>query len=131
MPKNVSIDEVSEMKRPSDFTQILIHRDPVDMRKQALGLSQLISETFGNKSFNPDKLYIFSNKRKKILKCLYWDKTGFALWTKILDQAIFPWPKKYQTESVTISAEQLAWLLEGVDIWKLKKHEALSFERVF
>ena len=119
------------MKRPSDFSQILLHRNPVDMRKQAAGLSHLISETFGEQSFQPDRLYIFSNKRKKILKCPYWDKTGFALWTKVLDQEIFPWPKKHQNEAVVLNAEQLSWLLEGIDIWNLKKHESVSFERVF
>ena len=117
------------MRSPKDFTGIFIHKDPVDMRRGINGLADII-ESAKMGDLMGRNLFIFSGKRKHTIKILYFDKSGFCLWQKRLERERFPWPKKLSTEVVQITAEQLSWLLEGYDIWKIKPFAELHFERV-
>ncbi len=117
------------MKSPKDFKNVFIHRDPVDMRKSINGLSEIVQlEEMGN--LMGPSLFVFAGRRKNTIKVLYFDQSGFALWMKKLEKDKFPWPKKSTTENVEISSEQLSWLLDGYDIWKVKPFERLHFEKV-
>ncbi len=117
------------MKATTSFTGIFIHRDPVDMRRGINGLCEIVSlDNMGELSGK--NLFIFCGKRKNSIKILYFDHSGFCLWQKKLDQARFPWPKKNAESVVQLSSEQLNWLLEGYDVWKMKPFEEIKFERV-
>ena len=52
---------------------------PTDMRKQINGLSMIVSEDLEMDPFGGN-LFLFCNKLRKILKIIYWDKNGFAMW---------------------------------------------------
>lgn len=117
------------MKSPKDFKSVFIHRDAVDMRKSINGLSEIV-QTEGVGSLMGPSLFVFAGKRKNTIKILYFDHSGFALWMKRLEKDKFPWPKKSTNEIVEISPEQLSWLLDGYDVWKLRPFEALHFEQV-
>ena len=45
-------------------------------------------------------------KNRRNIKVVYWDKTGFAMWTKILEKEKFPWPKNNQLNQMTLNQEQ-------------------------
>ena len=62
------------------------------------------------------------------MKTVYWDRTGFALWQKRLEVEKFRWPVKLQDDIIKVSAEQMEWLLAGLDIIKAKPHETLRFD---
>lgn len=117
------------MKSPKEFSGVFIHRDPVDMRKAINGLSALVQEAGMGDLMGPH-LFVFCGKRRDVIKVLYFDKSGFALWQKRLEREKFPWPKKSTLEVVDISPEQFTWLLDGYDIWKMKPFSELKFERV-
>ncbi len=117
------------MKSPKDFTGIFIHRDVVDMRKGINGLSDLVQSSLMGDLMGKN-LFIFSGQRKNTIKILYFDQSGFCLWQKKLDQQNFAWPKKSTEEIVDITPEQLCWLLDGYDVWKMKKFNEVKFERV-
>ena len=117
------------MKRPSDFSGVFIHREPVDMRKAINGLGEIV-ESAGMGDLMGPYLFVFSGRRRNSIKVLYFDKSGFALWQKRLEKAKFPWPKKHTDEVVRLSPEQFEWLLDGYDVWKMKPFEELKFERV-
>jgi transposase len=117
------------MKCPQDFDKIFIHRDFVDMRKGINGLSELVQMSEMGDLMGKN-LFIFSGRRKNAIKILYFDQSGFCLWQKKLDQQNFSWPKKSTEEVVDITPEQLTWLLDGYDVWKMKPFEKLYFERV-
>ncbi len=117
------------MRRPSDFEGIFIHRDPVDMRKAINGLSGIVGAAGMGELMGPN-LFVFSGKRRDVIKVLYFDRSGFALWQKRLERDKFPWPKKSPDEIVHLSPEQFAWLLDGYDVWKMKPFAELHFERV-
>lgn len=117
------------MKAISSFAFIYLHRDPVDMRRGINGLCDIVHcAQMGN--LMGRNLFVFSGKRKDSLKILYFDKSGFALWQKRLEREKFKWPRKHGNEIVQISPEQLNWLLEGFDIFKMKSFTELNYERV-
>lgn len=117
------------MKSPGEFKAVYIHRDPVDMRKSINGLSEIVQlEEMGN--LMGPHLFVFSGRRRDLIKILYFDRSGYCLWQKRLEREKFPWPKKNPNEVVHISTEELEWLLRGFDVWKIKPHAELKFERV-
>jgi transposase len=117
------------MKAVSEFKGVFIHRDPVDMRKGINGLSEVVALAQMGELMGPH-LFVFSGRRKDLLKILYFDRSGFALWQKRLEKDKFIWPKKLPDEVVHITPDQLAWLLEGYDVWKMKPFKELHFDRV-
>lgn len=117
------------MRSIHDFKGVFIHRDPVDMRKAINGLSVLVEEAAMGDLMEPH-LFVFCGKRRDVIKVLYFDKSGYALWMKRLERDKFPWPKKLNEEVVHLSTEQFEWLLSGYDVWKMKPFAELHFERV-
>ncbi len=63
------------------------------------------------------------------MKILYWDNTGYALWWKGLEKEKFKWPKN-EADIKSIQAKELKWLLEGVDLNKIKTHTKISVDSI-
>ena len=78
------------MKRATDFPRILLYRGIADMRKQSFGLAKLVEEELEESPFS-DCLFVFCNRRRDIVKGVYFDRAGFCLWVKKLDKGRFPW----------------------------------------
>lgn len=106
---------------------VYLHRDPVDFRKSINGLS-IIVESDMALSVLSGALFVFCNKKRDKLKLLYWDKTGFALWYKRLEQEKFKWPRKMSETIIQLDETQLHWLLDGYDITKMQPHAALDYQ---
>jgi transposase len=117
----------SGMKALSEFESIYIHRGHVDLRKSINGLSSIVSEEM-KLSFSEKSLFIFCNRKRNLMKMLYFDRTGFALWLKKLGEGKFPWAGKMESEVVDISLEDLNLLLSGVNVWT--RFEELHFEKL-
>lgn len=121
---------IHAVKSPKDFENIFIHNGNVDMRRGINGLSEIVqSAQMGDLAGK--NLFVFAGRRKNSIKVLYFDRSGFCLWQKRLDEARFPWPKKLTDEVVRLSPEQFSWLLEGFDVWKIKPFEDVKFESVY
>lgn len=116
------------MRAISEFQQIFLYRNPVDFRKSINGLGAIVQEEMKLDPFAP-ALYIFGCKRHKRIKILYWDNTGMALWYKKLEQDRFMWPKKHADEIIELSAQELTWLLAGIDLSQMKPHQKKSYEK--
>ena len=99
-------------QRP-DHLRVFLRPGPTDMRKAIQGLSVLAQETFSQDPFTGN-LFVFCNRRRDLVKLLYWDRNGFCLWQKRLERDRFPWPNT-EDEVLEISMEQLGWLLNGID----------------
>ena len=118
------------MKSLSSFAQVLIHREPVDMRRGINGLCALVAESQMGELPTGKSLFVFTGRRRDSVKVLYFNKSGFCLWQKRLEAAKFPWPRKFTETTVNLSPEQFAWLLDGYDVFKIKPFERVEFERV-
>lgn len=116
------------MKDPKHFSRVFIHREPVDMRKAINGLSEIVQHAGMGELMKPH-LFVFGGKRRNTMKILYFDKSGFCLWQKRLEKDKFPWPKKLTEAVVSITPEELSWLLEGYDIFKIKPFAELNFKK--
>jgi transposase len=109
-----------------DLEKVDIYVKPgkTDMRKQINGLSVIIQEELKLDPFS-GALFLFCNKRRHLLKILYWDKTGYCMWLKRLEKARFPWPMN-RTEVQEIDLEQLRQLLSGINFWEAHKEVKYS-----
>ena len=69
-----------------------------------------------------DSLFIFRSRRGDRLKILTWDRDGFVLWYKRLEAGVFKLPRvSAGTRSVELRASELAMILDGIDMTKLKR----------
>ena len=93
-------------------TRIYLYRDAADMRKSFAGLSGLVRAEMGGDPLS-GSLFVFCNRRRTMVKMLYWDRDGLALWYKRLEQGTFRLPKP-DTEGTEIDRRSLTLLLEGV-----------------
>lgn len=116
------------MMRPcGEGLRIYLHRAPIDMRKGRNGLAALAQEAMQLDPFC-GALFIYVGRRFNALKILYWERNGFALWSKKIESAEkYHWPRLLQEEVVTLTSEQLNWLLDGYDIFT-QPHRMLRFQ---
>lgn len=68
--------------------KILVHRDPIDMRKGFEGLSALVEIGF-SEELTSGSYFIFLNRQRNRIKILYWDSDGLAIWYKRLEKGRF------------------------------------------
>ena len=115
------------MLRPDrGIAWVYLHRAPVDMRKQIDGVVLLAKEVI-QQDPTSGALFGFINARRNKLKLLVWERNGFIIWYKRLERDKFHWPRRADEAVVTLTGEQLNWLLDGYDVWRMKPHEALHF----
>ena len=114
------------MKLLPENTPVFIAIGSTDMRKAINGLSMLVEENFDLDLFS-GHLFAFCNRRRDIVKILFWNQNGFCLWQKRLEKDRFCWPDSEQ-EVVNINGEQLSWLLAGLDIGEA--HKKLRYKQV-
>ncbi|BFM18904.1 IS66 family insertion sequence element accessory protein TnpB (plasmid) [Maricurvus nonylphenolicus] len=117
------------MMRPSGELVVYLHRQPVDFRKAINGLSLIVQEELALDPFS-ESLFVFVNRSRNKLKLLYWERNGFCLWQKRLEKNKFAWPLKHTSDTVEVSTQELNWLLDGFDIWRMPPHERLFYSSV-
>jgi transposase len=106
---------------------VYLHQDAIDFRKSINGLASLVEHGLGMDVF-AQALFVFANRRRDRIKILGWDINGFWLLHKRLEKDRFVWPQG-ELGVVTLSVEQLHWLLKGIDIQALRGHQAVRYER--
>jgi transposase len=101
-------------------TKIYIAVEGIDMRKGFEGLHGLVRDHLGHDPLS-GHLFLFTNKTKTRLKALVWDGSGLWVCAKRLEKGRFHWPvlppNDGAVRSVTMRAEELAMLVNGLD-WK-------------
>lgn len=99
---------------------------PTDMRKSFDGLIGLVQDHWQLEP-SSNALFVFRNRRGDRVKLLYWDQDGFALWYKRLEQGTFQIPPSNDQPSyVSMSASDLALLLDGVDLSSIRRRKRYS-----
>lgn len=104
---------------PEGAVRVHLYGQPVDMRKSFDGLYALTRHGLGQDPLS-GHLFVFVNRRATQMKVLYWDRTGFCLWAKRLEEGRFlsDWGK--------VATREMDWtglklLLEGIEAKTYKK----------
>ena len=116
------------MMRPANELSVYVCIDPVDFRKQINGLAAMVSEVLALDPFC-EQLFVFTNRRRDRVKVLYWERSGFCLWMKRLERERFHWPSS-GAATVTLSGQELNWLLDGYDLSRWRPHRRLEYDIV-
>lgn len=103
------------MIRFGDIKEIYLVKGITDLRKGIDGYAALVSSQL-KRSPTDHSMYIFCNRDRNKIKCLYYDGTGFWLLYKRMDKGHFKWIRSEDNEAVMITDRQLRWLLEGLRI---------------
>jgi len=109
--------------------KVWICNEPTDMRKSIDGLSMMVADSFNLQPANGE-LFVFYNQYRDKLKILYWDNNGFVVWYKRVEKSKFAIPATL-LKPLAINTKQLRWLLDGLDISKLKGHNGLEYKDYF
>ncbi|WP_394755316.1 IS66 family insertion sequence element accessory protein TnpB [Rhodoferax sp.] len=106
---------------------VYLHRDAIDFRKNINGLASLVEHALGMNAF-ANAVFVFGNRRRDRIKILGWDRNGFWLLQKRLEDARFIWPRK-ERSVIELSVQQLHWLLAGIDLEAMRGHTAVVYQK--
>lgn len=97
---------------------------PCDMRRSFDGLYALVSGAMQLNAFE-GHLFVFSNRRKDRIKILYWDRDGFAIWAKRLEEGTYamPFTGAGGEQRQEITAQELGAILSGIDLSEAKRRK--------
>jgi transposase len=105
--------------------RIFLRREPTDMRLGYNGLSALAESVFGQ---NPTSghLFVFVNRQKNRAKMLLWERGGFWLMSRRLEQGTFALPEAAPGDALTVDRVQWAMFLDGVVAERLRRKKRYS-----
>jgi len=98
--------------------------EAVDLRRGHDGLCALVRATY---ALDPHEghLFAFLGRRLDRVKVLYWERGGFVVWYKRLEQGRFKLPRvPAGASSVTLDGPSLAMLVDGVDLRSVRRVDA-------
>ncbi|MBL1268049.1 MAG: IS66 family insertion sequence element accessory protein TnpB [Halomonas sp.] len=105
------------MIRPSTDLTVYLCREPEDMRKQIDGLALLVQEAMDLNPFDK-ALFVFGNRQRDKVKLLFWERERFK------------WPTHQEGDIVTLTGQELNWLLDGVNLKAMRPHKAFYSQQV-
>jgi transposase len=101
--------------------RIWLAAEPTDMRCGFDRLAERVRTVMGQDPLG-NGLFVFRSRRGDRLKLLAWDRDGFILWYKRLESGVFKLPRlQAGSRSVELRASELAMILDGIDMTKLKR----------
>ncbi|MCH9683054.1 MAG: IS66 family insertion sequence element accessory protein TnpB [Deltaproteobacteria bacterium] len=100
---------------------------PTDMRKSFSGLAVAARAVVAKDPLS-GHLFVFFNRRRTMMKSIYWDGGGYCLIAKQLARGTFVLPAAKERGVVELGASELALLLEGIDLSNARRRP--RWERV-
>jgi len=98
--------------------RILAYSEPVDMRKSFNGLVALVKGVLQEDPLS-GSLFVFFNRRGNYMKLVVWDRTGFCLFAKRLEQGRFHLPG--DAEKQELNEQSLCLILDGIMLGKRRR----------
>jgi transposase len=116
----IALPTLSSLDRSTEV-RIWLAVEPADMR---CGFDRLAERAAAVTGQDPlcGHLFLFRGRGGDRLKILYWDKDGYALWSKRLEEGTFRLPRIDDAQkSVELRASELAMMLDGIDLRSIKR----------
>jgi len=104
---------------PEGQVRVHVYGRPVDMRKSFDGLYALTRQELGLDPLS-GHLFVFINRRATQMKVLYWDRSGFCVWAKRLEEG------RFLSDWRQVTTREMDWtglklLLEGIEVKVFRK----------
>ena len=104
--------------------RIWLYTQPADMRKSYNGLSALVKHKLQGNPLSGE-LFVFVNRRQNQMKILYFDRSGYCIWSKRLEQGQFI-VRNASGGKKELNWTQLKLLLDGIEIKKSRQYKRYS-----
>lgn len=104
---------------PEDRVRVWLYARPTDMRKQFDGLAALARNQLQEDPMS-GHAFVFINRRRTYMKVLYFDRGGFCLWCKRLEQGQFNYNAD-RGDKQALSWTELKLLIDGLDVQKSRQ----------
>jgi len=95
---------------------------PADMRRSYDGLAAMVRWHLGGNPLSGHG-FVFINRRRTQLKCLYFDAGGYAIWSKRLERGRFSVRRAASSSAVSLSRTEFEALIEGLDVQVKKQRK--------
>jgi transposase len=97
---------------------------PCDMRRSFDGLHALVRDYLELDLF-AGHLVVFASRRRDRIRIFYWDRDGFAFWSKRLEQGTYavPFADSVSERQQEITGQELGALLNGIDLRQAKRRK--------
>lgn len=99
--------------------RIYLCREATDMRRSFDGLAMMVQCIIQQDPLS-GHVFVFRNRRGNMLKLLYWDRDGYAIWYKRLEKGRFSWPD-HLGDQAAIDYRSLSMILEGIEPTRYRK----------
>jgi transposase len=108
----------------SELVRIYLCTQPTDMRKGFDSLAAVVQDWLGHDPLS-GHLFVFRSRRGDRLKLLWWEKGGWTLYYRRLEQGTFRFPAAVDPDarSIEVSAEELSLVLWGIDPASVKRQK--------
>lgn len=97
--------------------RLFVATQPVDGRKGADSLMVLVRDVLRQDPLS-GHLFVFFSMRCDRVRIVYWDRSGFAMWTKRLERGRFrpTFSADGKLTASAIESAELALIIEGIDL---------------
>lgn len=100
---------------PLSDVQFWLCTEPTDMRRSYDGLAAMVKNHLKANPLN-GHAYVFINRRRTQLKCLYFETGGYCLWCKRLEQGQFSTIGSVSDGKISLTTTEFSALVEGLDL---------------
>ena len=109
------------MFAPGNLARIWLCTQPTDMRKSFQGLSALVKNQLNHNPLS-GQYFVFVNRRKTQMKVLYFEPSGYCLWSKRLEQG------QFRVNASASGQRPLSWtdlqlILDGIEVQKIRQYK--------
>ena len=103
--------------------RIFVSTQPTDMRRSFDGLAMMTRENMGQDPLS-GHLFVFFNRRGDRVKIMFWDRSGYCIWYKRLEQGVFRMPQSIvNTPNPEVEVTDLSLILEGIDLSSARRRK--------
>lgn len=97
--------------------RVFVATQPVDGRKGVDSLIALVRSVFSQDPLG-GHLFVFFSRRCDRVRIVYWDRNGFAIWSKRLERGRFHpvFSADGRLSASAVEAAELGLILEGIDL---------------
>jgi transposase len=118
----------------SSSCRYFLYQKGTDMGCGIYSLAGLVRNELKQDPLTGD-VFIFIGKRSNQIRLLQWDKDGYALYTKRLEQGTFQWPKgknesssQKQVGSLLLTDQELMLILKGIQLESVKLRKRFQLQ---